>query len=227
MKNTQPDLPRKQPFLLRKENRHLWYILIFPAYLIAFFLEEHLITQAVWITDLPIDRLIPFCKYFSIPYVLWYPLLVCVGLFLLVRDHDGFKRYMTYIGVSFFTVVIFYALVPNQQTLRDMCNLSGNDLFTKIIVWIHAADTDLNVCPSIHVIGSLAALFAVFESPAIGRRWPKAAVCVSAFVISISTLFIKQHGILDLLIAVPYSIAMYCIVYRLIFRRREKPAAGS
>lgn len=222
MKKTQPDLTRSKPFLLRKENRYLWYILIFPAYLAAFFLEEHLLTQAVWITDLPIDRLIPFCKYFSLPYVLWYPLLVAVGLFLLLRDHDGFRRYMTYIGISFFTVVIFYALVPNRQTLRDMCDLSGKDLFTRIIVWIHAADNDMNVCPSIHVIGSFAALFGVLESPAVGKRWPKIAVSVAAFVISVSTLFIKQHGIIDLLIAIPYSIAMYFLVYRLIFRRRPK-----
>ena len=46
-------------FLKKKENRYLWYILILPAYLIAFALVEALVPESVcWPTYLPIEMCI-------------------------------------------------------------------------------------------------------------------------------------------------------------------------
>ncbi len=219
----------KRPFLLRPENRYLWYTLILPGYLLVFFVEEQLLSpdMVVWHTALPMDYRIPFCKYFVWAYVSWYFLLVITGLYLMAKDHEGYKRYMAYIGITFFTGVIFCALVPNQQDLRVLCDLSGNDICTKILLLIQRLDNDMNVCPSLHVVGGFGALFAIFTSPAVRRRWPKIAISLMVVLISLATLLIKQHAIIDVLVSIPYSVAFYFVVYRVIFRTKKSPTVSS
>lgn len=78
------------PAHMREILRELRWALWVPVYLICFFLLERLIVHGYWATQLPLDRLIPFQPAFVVFYCLWYPLLVAVGLFLLVKDRPGF-----------------------------------------------------------------------------------------------------------------------------------------
>ena len=164
---------------------------------------------------MPIDAHIPFCEWWYIFYVLWYPLLGGVGLYLAFRDSKGFKRYMTYIGVSFFTALLLFALFPNGQDLRpDLDTLGRENLFTRLIGVLYASDTNTNVCPSLHVVGSLAAWFAVLHNDRLRRtRWVPIVVGVLACLISISTVMIKQHSLLDMIVGVPYALFLYRLLY--------------
>ena len=88
-----------KPFLLRRENRYLWFALILPAYLLAFAWVEAVIpVEACRPTYIPLDDRIPFLEGFIVPYMLWFPMLLALGLYLARYDHEGFKRYMTYVG---------------------------------------------------------------------------------------------------------------------------------
>lgn len=210
-------------FLKKKENRYLWYILILPAYLIAFALVEALVPESVcWPTYLPIDDKIPFLEGFVIPYFLWFPMIFCMGFYLVIRDHEGFKRYMTFIGVAFFTTLLIYCIFPNKQELRPE-QLPRDNVLTRLVATIYASDTNTNVCPSIHVIGSFAVVFALQHCPRLRHKTlMRFFVIVGAVLVSISTVFVKQHSLLDILVAIPFSILMYFIVYHLIFRPRKQ-----
>lgn len=209
-------LEPERPFLLRRENRYLWYILILPIYLLAFFVEEQLIDpNDCWVSYLPIDDKIPFLEGFIVPYVLWFPFLFAAGLYLLFRDHDGFKRYMTYIGAAFLSITAFYAISPNMQALRPEV-FPRENFFTWMVSMIYAADTNTNVCPSIHVMGSAAVIAAVCENRQL-RKKPvlTVGVIVLGVLISLSTVFVKQHSLLDILTAAPYAVIIWFLVYRL------------
>lgn len=196
---------------------HWLYALILPLYLAGFFIEEHFIDGSApyLVSYMPIDAHIPFCEWWYIFYVLWYPLLGGVGLYLAFRDPQGFKRYMTYIGVSFFTALLLFALFPNGQDLRpDLETLGRENLFTRLIGVLYASDTNTNVCPSLHVVGSLAAWFAVLHNNRLRRtRWMPVAVGVLACLISVSTVMIKQHSLLDMIVGVPYALILYRLIY--------------
>lgn len=209
-------LEQDKPFLLRKENRYLWYILILPLYLASFFIEERLVdVNDCWVSYMPIDDKIPFLEGFIVPYVLWYPLLMAVGLCLLFREHEAFKRYMTYIGLSFMTFILYCAIWPNMQPLRPE-TFPRDNFFTWMVSIIYAADTNTNVCPSLHVVGAAAAIIGAFDSRDIRKRpWLLGGIIVLAVLISISTVFVKQHSLLDLIVALPYSLVFWVIVYRL------------
>ena len=120
-----------KPFLLRRENRYLWFALILPAYLLAFAWVEAVIpVEACRPTYIPLDDRIPFLEGFIVPYMLWFPMLLALGLYLARYDHEGFKRYMTYVGVAFFTVIALYLLFPNRQDLR-VTQFPRDNLFTR------------------------------------------------------------------------------------------------
>ncbi len=62
--------PNKQWKIGTVENcRHHWYLLIWIAYLVLFYIAEHVVTDHYWVSYLPLDDKIPFCRYFIIPTV--------------------------------------------------------------------------------------------------------------------------------------------------------------
>lgn len=217
MTHPTPQPRRNNPSAGWQKYSHWLYALILPLYLAGFFIEEHFIDGSApyLVSYMPIDAHIPFCEWWYIFYVLWYPLLGGVGLYLAFRDPEGFKRYMTYIGVSFFAALLLFALLPNGQDLRpDLETLGRENLFTRLIGVLYASDTNTNVCPSLHVVGSLAAWFAVLHNNRLRRtRWVPVAVGVLACLISVSTVMIKQHSLLDMIVGVPYALILYRLLY--------------
>ena len=101
-----------------KTHPHAWWGAYLPIYLAMFFTIEHFITDNYWATQTSLDAKIPFCEWFIFPYVSWSPLLVVLGLYLILKDGEGFRRYMWFIMVTFTTAVVFCILIPNGQDLR-------------------------------------------------------------------------------------------------------------
>lgn len=175
--------------------RELKYALWFPAYLLAYALAEHLVTTRYWETDLPVDRLIPFSEYAMIPYSLWYPLLITLGLYLMFRDKPSYRRYMCYLALTFFLSVAIWLLVPNGQDLRPQ--LTGDSFLSQAVSLLHRIDTNTNVFPSVHVVGAVGAALAAWNSPRLRRPLIRWGIAVLAVMICLSTLFLKQHTVLD------------------------------
>lgn len=202
-----------KPYLLRKENRYLWYILILPVFLVVFFAEELLVKGDYWVSYIPLDDIIPFCEYFIIPYLIWFPFLFGTGLFLLLRDHEGFKKYMSFIGLGFFTVSLFFLIFPNGQNLRPE-SFERSNIFTWALGLIYTVDDNMNVLPSMHVIGAAAAASAICMTKEIKSRPLKISSVLLAVLISVSTTFVKQHSALDVITAIPVAALIFLVLYR-------------
>lgn len=206
-----------------KYYKHIPYVLIFPAYLIAFFILENIVNESypnMFLSHIPLDDMIPFCEEFVIFYSLWYPLLGAMGIYLLLRDARGFKKYMVYIGVTFFTMIIICAVFPNYQDMRPA--ITGNEnVFTFIMKRIYTADTCTNVIPSAHVFGSMAVVFACFDCKSLKSVWWKIGASVIGALICISTVFVKQHSILDVFVAIPLAFLAWILVYKVIFKEKK------
>jgi len=204
-----------------KTHRHAWWGLFVPCYLAAFFTIEHFITDNYWATQLPIDDYIPFCKYFILIYDLWAPLLVALGIYLILKDPEGFRRYIWCLIFTYGVSTIFCVLVPNGQDLRPAV-VEGNDIFAWVVRTTYAADTNTNVFPSVHVVGVLCAVFAVFRTPGLRKwHWRTLAVVLGAVIIA-STLLVKQHALIDILAGLAVGVAGYVVIYVIIGRRRDK-----
>lgn len=203
-----------------REHPHMWWGLFLPAYLAVFFAIERYVTGPYWFTQLPVDTQIPFCPYFIFFYMSWSPLLAVLGIYLLLKDAEGFRRYIWMLAISFFSATVFCVLVPNAQGLRPV-ELSAQDIFTWAVQLTYSLDTCTNVFPSVHVLGVVAAVFSVWKTPGLrhgGWRWGTAAY---GLVIIASTLLVKQHALLDVLAAIPWGLLSCWIVYGVIGRRRD------
>ena len=199
------------------KNKSLYpYFLIPPIYLLTFLFAEKHVVDGRFVSYLPLDDKIPFISAFVVPYVLWYVLIFGVGIYLFKKDHEGFKRYMSFIGISFFSIIILNMLFPNEQNLRaDLTFQEG--VFVKAVAFIYSVDTNTNVCPSMHVVGALGAVFSVWQRR-LSKFW-RYTLTVLGIFICLSTVFIKQHSLLDVIIAIPYAVGVWIIVNKLIFRK--------
>ena len=202
-------------------HKQVFWVIYLPLYLALFFLVEKMITDNYWVSYMPIDDMIPFVPAFIVGYCMWYPLLFAVGFFLMFADSESFNRYMWTLVIGFTATLIFCLLFPNGQDLRPQLPEDGN-IFIKIIQGIYRKDTNTNVLPSMHVIGAFAAVFAVWDSPRLHHPLWRISVIALAILISISTLFVKQHSLLDVLTGMGVGVILYAIVYVFIKRRQKK-----
>ncbi len=204
-----------------KSNPHAWWGLFVPCYLALFIAVEHLITDNYWATQLPVDDCIPFCKYFILLYNAWAPLLMAMGLYLILKDPEGFRRYIWCLIFTYGVSTLFCVLVPNGQDLRPAV-VEGNDFFAWAVRITYAADTNTNVFPSVHVVGVMSALFAIYHTPGMRRWYWRAGATLLGVVIVISTVLVKQHAVVDIAAGLAVGFLGYVVVYVIIGRMRDK-----
>ena len=197
-------------FLHRRPSA--WFMLYIPVYVLTFFAVERLVpTTGYWVSYIPWDDLIPFCEYFVVFYCMWYPLLIGTALYLFLRDDRSFRLYAWFLIVAFTGTLLFCLLFPNGQDLRP-AEFSRHNLFTWVVQQIYRADTNTNVIPSMHVLDCMGACFGLFRCRT-APRWAKIGVVALTLLINCSTVFIKQHSLLDVFIALAVSIVLYFAVF--------------
>ena len=204
-----------KPFSLRqwmKRHPEYWYLLFIPGYIICFFIMEHLVPADCdyWVSYCALDDHIPFLEGFVIPYCLWYPFLFVTGMGLLLKDVPEMKRYVWFMIAGFGFSMLFCVLFPNGQDLRPL-PFDHENFCTRLLGGIYAADTNTNVIPSMHIIGCVAACIAVFRSAPL-RHW-RLPILIVAIAISLSTVFVKQHSILDIFAGLAVCIPLWFIFY--------------
>lgn len=183
-----------------KKYRHAWLILAyFPIYFLWFTFLERTVTGEYHIIESPLDAYIPFNEVFIIPYLLWFPFIAVSILYFIYRDKTEYYR-LCGVLISGMTVFLLVSTVfPNGLSLRPtLSELGRTNVFLDLVATLHQADTSTNVCPSIHVYNSLAICFAFFVSPHFkGKHIVKAGILTLTVLICLSTVFLKQHSVID------------------------------
>ena len=84
---------------------------------------------------------------------------------------------------------------------------------------LYRTDTPTNVLPSMHVFNSLGVAIAIYHSKAL-KKHP--AIQISSYclagLITLSTVFLKQHSVTDVIAA----FALACIIYPLVYATQPK-----
>lgn len=203
--------------IYRAEYRHLFYVLFWPVYLTMFVLTEKYIVPE-YVMYCKLDSIIPFCEFFVIPYFLWYGFLAFVSFYGLLYDIPTFKRFYKFLCITSAVSFALFIIFPNEQNLRPEV-FARDNFFVDLMKGIYKADTNTNVCPSIHVVFSLGMLFSLWNSKHFSKPFFRTvSVCVTIFI-CISTVFLKQHSCIDILAGVLLSFA----VYPFVFIEKKKP----
>ena len=171
------------------------------------------------VVECALDERLPFLEFFIVPYYFWFVFIAGILLYGLVYDRECFRKMMGFIALTYLTSAVIYVLLPSQQLLRPVV-MPRHNIFTYLVSELYAMDTNTNVCPSIHVIGSMACVFAGWHSKAFSTPLWRILFSFTALMICLSTIFLKQHSILDLIPALVLSFSAAALIYR------KKPEDG-
>lgn len=179
-------------------DRRLWVFLYAFIYFPWFFILEQVVQDQYYLIECPLDRLIPFCEYFIVPYVFWFVYVAGSFLWFLLREEDTlFYKFAAVMFGGMTIALIIYTVFPNGIQLRPNLDASKS-IFTWMTSLIYRADTCTNVFPSLHVYTSaVIAMFFAKSSLAAEKRYVKPVTFVISSLIIISTVFLKQHSVLD------------------------------
>ena len=206
-------------FSLKKLNdprfSHLKLLLGWLVYFALYFITEYLNpNNSGTAVSCSLDYKIPFLEIFVIPYVGWYLLIAVSLLYFALYNVENFKRLQIFIIVTQITAMVIYIIFPNFQPLRPDVYPRDNFL-TDIVALLQTADTNSNVCPSLHVAYSIG-IASIWLKEKDATWWVKTLVVIFCILVCLSTAFIKQHSVIDGLVAIPVCIlaeGISCVGY--------------
>jgi membrane-associated phospholipid phosphatase len=137
---------------------------------------------------LPGEERLPFLPIFEYLYVLTY--FVAVLIIATVRDYDRFRRLLHATGLTLLIAYTTYLVFP---VYFERPRLEVTSLHTWLLS-LEYMDKPYNHFPSLHVAHSWLAVFA----SQVSRR-TRIGLYLLAVAVSISTIFVKQHYIADVL----------------------------
>jgi membrane-associated phospholipid phosphatase len=151
--------------------------------------------HALW---LPGERAVPFVPEFEFLYVLAYfaPLVAVFRL----PDARAFARLLAAVGITLAVAYATYLVFPVYLARPP---LAVHSLAT-FLLWLEYHDPSYNHFPSLHV--ATAWLFYFACRPAL--RWSRLLVALLVGI-SVSTLLVKQHYLVDVL----YGVALAWVAW--------------
>lgn len=167
-------------------------LLVLPAFNSIYFLLNHA-GDRVYNLVTAFDQMIPFIKYFALPYMAWYPFVMITLLWLMKLQP---RLYATTLVTCILGLILSYIIFMFAQTTTPRPPIDGQDIFTQMVLFIYRADKPYNSFPSIHVLICFV-LYQACTKLDIQAPLFVVSVRVSSMLIIISTLFIKQHTIVD------------------------------
>lgn len=218
------DLRKLRPWnVTSPEFSHMLLALYWAAFGIAFALVEVLrpmeACHPVWCK---LDDYIPFNELFMIPYLFWFPFLIGMNFYLGLWDPPAFRRFMYFIIITYSITILIYIVYPTRQDLRP-AEFARDNFLTRWVAGFYDYDTNTNVCPSLHAIGSMAVAFGAWDTKRFQTKPWKIAFFLVALLISVSTVFVKQHSIIDVFAAFAVCLVGYIGAYKLPNWVKAKP----
>ena len=205
---------------IKKIPERIKLLFFWPVFGAVFWYMEIVGAGKYHIVHCFLDDKIPFCEYFVIPYYFWFIFLIGMMVYGFFWDEAALKNYMKFTAITYAVTLIVYAVYPTAQNLRPE-TFQNNNFFTQTVKFAYKVDTNTNVCPSIHVLGSMAVYFAARKSKFFGGKAWRIAFLAVTVLITLSTLFIKQHSVLD----IAFAVLLGVLVYPFVYSNKQKPTA--
>lgn len=198
----------KLPFVLKKHSP-LGLMLVFP-FLGAIYAAVNQPGEKVYSLVTPFDQMVPFIKWFIIPYAFWiFYIYICL-LFYYKKDRQVY--YLT-LATYVVSALISYGIYSIFQTTVPRPDIQDNDIVSQLVRYIYQRDRPFNCFPSIHVFSSYLMMKTLFKSSFKTKINQMLIYGMSIFII-VSTMFVKQHVLLD----VVGGILLAEVVYRFMSR---------
>lgn len=188
----------------------LW--LTWAVYFVLFFLTENLIpAEKCHPVHCFLDDIIPFNEYFLVFYCGWYVLVFGSLVYYFFYDVQRFRELDLYIFTTQMAAMACYIFWPSRQDLRPEV-FPRENVFTWIMGLIYTFDTNTGVCPSLHVAYSLAIVSVMVKDDRLKKPFKMLVTCF-CLMVCLSTAFVKQHSVVDIIAALPVVLLGEVLIY--------------
>lgn len=206
-----------------QKYKHAWILLYGFIYLPWFAYLEKSVTKNYHIMHVSMDDYIPFNEYFIVPYILWFLYVSGAILYFFFKEKDSYYRLCAFLFTGMTISLIVCTIFPNGTDFRPAINPDKN-LFSWIVAALYHTDTCTNVFPSVHVFNSIGVHIAITHSERLKKaHLIKFASFILMVSICLSTVFLKQHSVIDGFASIAMAYCLYGVVYgkSYIYSRRK------
>lgn len=170
-----------------------------------------------------LDTAIPFVPQMAVFYLyLFYPFVILTMLYFAFVDYrKGYALGWSLVAINGIAILIYIVFPVSTFWYRQELlahPLVGN-FWASQVYHIFATDTSFNCLPSLHAALSTICFYTWFQYAKVKPSKTTKAVATAAFVIAVgvilSTLFIKQHYIVDEIA----GIALAWVIGTLLFKK--------
>lgn len=163
--------------------------------------------------NIPLDEKIPLIPLFTLIYIMWFPIIAIFPISLFKSSVDLYKIYMATWIIDVLISILIYIIYPTTFIRpKDLDKYFGGWMLKIIYKFSYKG---LNCMPSLHC--SLSTIIFIFAN--LSKTLPvelKIIYSLLSIGIIISTLFTKQHVIIDMITGVGLGI-LSCVLGFVVF----------
>jgi len=163
--------------------------------------------RRVHIPAVSLDRLLPLMPTWGLVYGALYLVLIALPIFIVREDLHIRRLFLAYVAV-WLTAYACFLLYPTAAPRPPKIDEGG------FVAWglqfLYSADPPYNCFPSLHVAHSVVSALVCYR---VHRRVGVMAI-LCASLVAVSTLFTKQHYVLD----VVAGVLLGCLAHATFFR---------
>lgn len=208
---------------LRRHRKSVFLLLIYLSISLLYQWTNRPI-GTVRILWTPLDDLIPFWPGFILIYHSWYPFIIAGMLMMFLRRESDFQRLILHLIIAQLMAILIFVLFQTEVIRAD---ITGGDVFSRLVAWTYRIDQPYNGFPSIHVLTSLITAW-YFAKTFFEKKGLAIFYVFYSGLIILSTLFVKQHMVWDIPGALAVALLTYPIsrwLYKICFKEEDSYGA--
>ncbi len=153
----------------------------------------------------------PFIKSFVYFYDSWYPFVFLTSFIIYKHDKEAYYKLIFTIIISTIMAHITFIIYPSE-VLRP--SIEVHNITDFILDFTYKTDTPaVNCLPSVHCLYCFNLIFYIIKCNNLKNKF-KLPIVTYLILIILSTLFIYQHVIEDVVLALIYSVITIVITHK-------------
>ncbi len=160
------------------------------------------------------NKAVPFWDWTIYPYILAYVFWGATFFYVSFRSRKNMNILLTVLIVNFIICGLWYFFFQSDvQAWREtsgLFTLTNPDFTQRLVLWVYNHAGPRNALPSMHVLMSWVCILGIRLDRGM-PRYSKVIIYFMASAIIISTQTLKQHYIIDLIVAIALAEGTYWI----------------
>ena len=196
-------------FMKLKNKKILMLILFLFIYQTSLYLIAKITPIEINVVGNAIDNKIPFIPQFIFAYISWYVMLFLVPYIFYKTNPKSFNKYYITTFLCITIGLFIYFFYPTTMYRADIEFKSISEYLVNII---YKMDTPaLNCLPSMHCVISFIFIYVSLTEKNLNIKY-KVLLTIWSLLVIVSTLFVKQHVLVDVISAFILSLIVFVLV---------------